>query len=125
MSRVRGTNTAPELRVRRLAHRLGYRFRLHAASLPGHPDMVFPGRRLVIFVHGCFWHRHDCKRASMPLTRPDYWGRKFAATMARDQIALQLLADADWKTLVIWECETRDSVSLEQALRTFLGPVGA
>src|SRR5690348_3561268 len=107
MSRVRGMNTVPELRVRRVAHRLGYRFRLHSSSLPGKPDLVFPRLRSVIFVHGCFWHRHHCRRGTMPQTRSEYWAAKFTATIDRDRRAIQSLGEADWQVLVIWECETR------------------
>ena len=121
MSRIRGANTAPELRVRKIAHRLGYRFRLHSASLPGKPDIVFPRLKSVIFVHGCFWHRHDCKRGSMPQTRPDYWAAKLTATMHRDEAALRALAEAGWRALVIWECETRDPIAVEAIIRRFLG----
>jgi DNA mismatch endonuclease (patch repair protein) len=123
MSRVRGANTGPELRVRRIAHRLGYRFRLHSAALPGKPDIVFPRFRSVVFVHGCFWHRHDCKRGSTPpKTRPEYWAAKFAATTRRDQTALRALSEAGWRVLVIWECETRDPAAIESSLCRFLGP---
>src|SRR5437016_1063157 len=86
MSRVRGKNTYPELLVRKVTHRLGFRFRIHCSKLPGRPDLVFASRRCVIFVHGCFWHRHQgCRRASMPVARSEYWANKFKMTIARDQ----------------------------------------
>src|SRR5947209_7299107 len=90
MSRVRSKNTRPERIVRRVAHRLGFRFRLHRADLPGNPDIVFPGLQRVVFVHGCFWHRHDdCRRASTPVARAEYWEKKFSATIARDRSAIE------------------------------------
>lgn len=126
MSRVRGKHTRPELIVRRLAHRLGYRYRLHRAGLPGRPDLVFAGRRRVIFVHGCFWHRHDdpsCKLARLPKSRQEYWLPKLERNVARDQRALEALKDAGWEALVLWECELNDVAMLVQRIHQFLGPV--
>jgi len=117
MGRVRGVNTKPEMIVRRLAHAIGLRFRLHRGDLPGTPDLVFPGRRTAIFVHGCFWHRHPgCHRASNPKTRPEFWNAKFERNVARDAKVERLLHDAGWDVLIIWECETRDQLGLEQKL---------
>jgi DNA mismatch endonuclease (patch repair protein) len=122
MSRVRSKNTKPERVVRKVAHRLGFRFRLHRSDLPGNPDMAFPGLRCAIFVHGCFWHRHqNCRRASMPVTRAEYWTKKFNATISRDRRAVESLTQAGWRTLIIWECEAIDGAALEQTLIGFLG----
>ena len=124
MRRVRSLNTAPEMRVRKTAHALGYRFRLHRRDLPGKPDLVFPGRRKVIFVHGCFWHQHPgCKRGDRrPRTNTDYWDAKLAANRARDSANTARLTEAGWGVLVIWECETHDERALTQRLKDFLGP---
>ena len=125
MGRIRGTDTAPEMAVRRAAHRLGYRFRLHRRSLPGRPDLVFPARKAVIFVHGCFWHRHEgCSKASSPKTRIEFWTDKFARNIERDREAQDRLEHAGWKVLVVWECGIRDRARLEATLREFLGPAG-
>lgn len=121
MSRVRGKNTAPEMRVRRLAHLLGYRFRLHRRDLPGSPDIVFVSRRKVVFVHGCFWHRHPgCKGTTSPKTRADYWQAKFCDNMVRDQRVQKHLRELGWDVLVIWECETEDQAKLHDILFRFL-----
>ena len=121
MAAVKGKNTQPELRVRKLLHRLGYRFRLHASKLPGKPDIVLPRYRLAVFVHGCFWHRHaGCPKASMPMSRQEFWSEKFSRTVKRDSEALRKLSDAGWWTLVIWECETRDESSLRDRLLEIL-----
>jgi DNA mismatch endonuclease (patch repair protein) len=125
MSRIRGKDTKPELVVRRLAHALGYRYRLHRKDLPGRPDLVFPGRRKVVFVHGCFWHRHPgCRKASTPSTRREFWETKFAQNVERDARKEAELRAAGWEVLVIWECETRDSAAVAKRLREFLGPPG-
>jgi len=120
MSRVRSRNTTPELAVRRLAHALGYRFRLHKKALPGTPDLVFAGRKKVIFVHGCFWHRHQgCSKASTPKTRKEFWQSKFNANMQRDARNVAALKQLGWDVLVVWECETL-SRSLKKRLSRFL-----
>ncbi|MER2135512.1 MAG: very short patch repair endonuclease [Arthrobacter sp.] len=129
MSRIRSKNTKPELKVRRLLHHAGYRFRLHGAaaggSLPGKPDLVFAGRRKVIFVNGCFWHTHSCSAGThAPATNPEFWAAKRARTVARDAAALQALAAAGWEALVVWECELRSPSVLEAELFAFLGPPG-
>ena len=121
MARVRQKNTAPEIVVRKLLHRLGYRFRLHRRNLPGTPDIVLPKYRKILFVHGCFWHRHlDCSKTTTPKTRTEFWQEKFRANVARDQAKEQALRAAGWEPLVIWECQTFDIVKLEQRLRRLL-----
>ncbi len=121
MARVRQKNTAPEIVVRKLLHRLGYRFRLHRRNLPGTPDIVLPKYRKILFVHGCFWHRHlGCGKTTTPKTRTEFWEEKFRANVARDQANEQALRAAGWEPLVIWECETSDIVKLEQWLRRLL-----
>jgi len=119
MALVRGKDTKPELIVRRLAHALGYRFRLHRRDLPGAPDLVFVARRKVVFVHGCFWHRHPgCGRT--PKSRLDFWLPKLTANRARDLRNQRLLRLAGWKTLVVWECQLRRPGAVERRLRRFL-----
>jgi len=126
MSRVRSFDTRPELEVRRLVHRLGYRFRLHRRTLPGTPDLVFPCLRAVIFVHGCFWHRHaGCSKASTPATRPDFWAKKFETNQRRDEKVKQALLSDGWNVEVIWECEVRDKNALSRRLTAFLQPLKA
>lgn len=110
MGRIRGKDTKPEMLVRRVAHGLGFRFRLHRRDLPGSPDLAFPGRRKAVFVHGCYWHRHaGCRYCYAPKSNVDFWEAKFAANQARDQKALEDLRSQGWDTLVIWECEAKDS----------------
>ena len=121
MRAVKGKDTKPEWAVRRLVHALGFRYRLHRKDLPGKPDLVFGPRRKVIFVHGCFWHGHHCKRgARVPKTNRDYWMQKVQRNQDRDTAAQQTLQEAGWNVLVIWECETRDKDALEQRLIAFL-----
>lgn len=121
MSLVRSKNTKPELAVRKLVFSMGYHYRIHDVGLPGKPDLVFRARKKVIFVHGCFWHRHkDCKKATTPSSRTEYWLPKFARTVERDQQHLELLHDLGWKTLVIWECELKDINALAAKLLAFL-----
>lgn len=118
MSRVSGKHTGPEIRTRKAAHALGLRFRLHRNDLPGTPDLVFPKRRVVLFVHGCFWHRHPgCPKASMPGTRPEYWGEKFNANVTRDRRVGEMLKAAGWHVAIVWECETKNPALLDLALR--------
>ena len=118
MARVRQKNTKPEMIVRRIAHRLGLRFRLHRRDLPGTPDLVFPKLRKVVFVHGCFWHRHPgCRLSSTPKTRLAYWLPKFEANVERDQRKAAELTAAGWSVETIWECETRDLKRLTDRLR--------
>lgn len=121
MSRIRGKNTKPELLVRSMVHRMGFRFRLHRADLPGKPDLVFVSRRKVLFVHGCFWHRHkNCKKATTPASNTEYWFPKFDKTVERDRRALYCLRKHGWRPLVVWECESNDMAILARKLRAFL-----
>lgn len=123
MSRIRGKNTGPELAVRKLAFAAGYRYRLHVRRLPGSPDLVFPSRKKVIFVHGCFWHRHDgCSSSRIPKSRVDFWTSKLNGNKSRDARNYQSLIDLGWQVFVVWECELVDLVALEKRLRLFLGP---
>ena len=109
MSRVRGKNTSPELRVRKAAHALGLRFRLHPPDLPGKPDLIFPSRHLAVFVNGCFWHRHPgCPKASAPSS--SFWAAKFSSNVRRDRRVEGELRSLGWKVVVIWECETKKSL---------------
>ena len=124
MRAVKSQDTAPEMIVRRLLHHLGGRFRLHRRDLPGTPDIVLPGRRKVIFVHGCFWHGHDCVRgARAPKTNPDYWRAKIDRNVSRDRQSLTVLEAAGWRVLTIWECETSRTkrAALTARLTDFLG----
>jgi DNA mismatch endonuclease (patch repair protein) len=122
MRAVRSRDTSPELRVRRLAHALGYRYVLDGRGLAGRPDLVFPARRKVIFVHGCFWHFHQCKRGRRrPATNADYWTKKRARNKARDRWAIETVTSDGWQALVVWECQTKDVESLTSMLRRFLG----
>lgn len=108
MSRVAAKNTTPELAVRRQAHAMGLRFRLHRRDMPGSPDLVFPKYRTVVFVHGCFWHRHvGCSKATMPTSSVEYWSAKFERNLERDAWALQSLEKAGWRVLTIWECDAK------------------
>lgn len=119
MSRVKGRNTKPELRVRCIAHAIGLRFRLGRRDLPGSPDLVLPRHRLAVFVHGCFWHRHPgCRRASFPQTRPEYWRDKFDKNIARDHDALLHLEKLGWRSLVLWECEVKDAFEVAIKLKS-------
>lgn len=109
MSGIQGKNTKPELTVRRMLFASGYRFRLHRRDLPGAPDIVMPGRRVAIFVHGCFWHMHKgCRFAKIPATRPEFWKAKLEANVERDRRAIERLQTLGWRVLCVWECSTRD-----------------
>src|SRR4051794_14788413 len=120
MSRIKGRDTKPELRVRRTLHALSYRFRLHCNDLPGKPDIVFRGRRKIIFVHGCFFHMHACKFGKVePQTNADFWRSKREKTVARDAHNLSVLRATGWDVLVVWECETK-SADLPDLLTQFL-----
>lgn len=124
MSRVRGRDTKPEMIVRRLVHGMGYRYRLHVAGLPGRPDLVFRPRRKVIFVHGCFWHRHPdaaCKLARLPKSRLDFWQAKLEGNRARDLTNQARLTAEGWRVLVIWECEIANKEKLAKRIASFLG----
>lgn len=118
MAKIRGRDTGPEMRVRRAAHALGLRFRLYRRQLPGTPDLVFPGRRVALFVHGCFWHRHPgCRFATTPKTRADFWQAKFEGNVARDARKEDELRLAGWMPVTIWECETRDPDQLRDIIQ--------
>lgn len=120
MGRVAQRNSKPEMIVRRALHAAGYRYRLHGKALPGSPDIVFPGRRAVVFVHGCFWHRHNgCRACTTPKTRTAFWKAKFNANVARDARAIAALEAEGWKVHVIWECEANKQ-SFLPALLSFL-----
>lgn len=121
MRAVRSKNTTPELKLRRLLHGAGFRFRLHRKDLPGSPDITFPVRKSVVFVHGCFWHGHDCKRgARAPKSNADYWKAKIARNVARDARNLEALADLGWQVEVVWECELKEPQAVLTRVSTFL-----
>jgi DNA mismatch endonuclease (patch repair protein) len=123
MRAVKSRDTSPERAVRALLTAAGYRYRLHADALPGAPDIVFPGRRAAIFVHGCFWHGHDCKRgARAPRANAEYWRTKIAANRARDIKTLAGLGELGWRALIVWECELKDGAALATRLSAFLEP---
>jgi len=109
MSAIKSKNTKPEIKVRKVLHSMGYRFRLHSKDLPGSPDIVLPKYKTVIFVHGCFWHRHkNCKYASTPKTRQEFWEAKFRENINRDKLNQENLSSKGWKIIVVWECEIND-----------------
>ncbi|MCG7357653.1 very short patch repair endonuclease [Roseomonas mucosa] len=114
MSRIRGRDTKPELLLRRGLHRRGFRYRLYRRDLPGRPDLVFPARRAVVFVHGCFWHGHGCPMCKAPTTRPEFWASKINANRARDSAAVARLGEAGWRVLLVWECALRGPARLPQ-----------
>lgn len=121
MSRIRGKDTKPELKLRSVLHKLGYRFRLHRKDLPGKPDIVLPKYQTAIFVHGCFWHRHEgCRLAYNPKSRIEFWQRKFEENVKRDKENLLRLKESDWKVIVIWECELKDIENLTRKLTNSL-----
>jgi DNA mismatch endonuclease (patch repair protein) len=122
MALVRSKDTKPELRVRRAAHALGFRYRLHVAGLPGRPDLAFPRLRRVVLVHGCFWHRHrGCPRTRLPKSRLDFWKPKLLANARRDRVKIAALRKLGWRVLVVWECETEKPDALRRRLLRFLG----
>lgn len=122
MGRVRNKDTRPEIDLRRVVFSLGYRYRLHSSRLPGHPDLIFAGRKKVIFMHGCFWHRHEgCPLCRMPKSRLDFWRPKLEKNRERDLENQERLRRLGWGFLVVWECELKDRPSLEARLRSFLG----
>ena len=120
MARIKTKNTAPELTVRRLIFSMGYRFRLHRSDLPGKPDIVLPGRRKAIFVHGCFWHAHGCKIGRSPKSNLNFWEPKLKRNAERDRRNTRTLHRQGWSVLTIWQCETRDNSALKTKLRSFL-----
>ncbi|HYL74966.1 MAG TPA: DNA mismatch endonuclease Vsr [Bryobacteraceae bacterium] len=121
MRRVRSKDTKPEMIVRRLTHRLGFRFRLHSKHLPGNPDLVFARRRKVIFVNGCFWHRHNCSGGDLPASNQLYWKAKQARNSRRDKRNEAALKTLGWRVLIVWECEIKDREKLGRRLTRFLG----
>jgi DNA mismatch endonuclease (patch repair protein) len=121
MRRITSKDTKPEIVVRRVLAKLGYRYRLHRKDLPGKPDIVFPGRKKIIFVHGCFWHQHrECREGRIPGSRTEYWVPKLRGNTERDEQHQASLASLGWQVLVIWECQAPDRKALETALKRFL-----
>lgn len=121
MAAVHSKDTEPELLVRSVAHKMGYRFRLHVADLPGAPDLVFPRHRKAVFVHGCFWHRHgQCRFASTPKTRTDFWEKKFKSNVERDRSVQRELQKLGWRVMVIWQCQLKQRGNLVKRLARFL-----
>ena len=117
MSAIKSKNTKPEIAVRKLLHSMGYRFRLHRKDLPGSPDIVLPKYKTVIFVHGCFWHRHEnCKYASTPKTRKEFWNKKFEENIKRDSEIQDKIKNLNWRSVVIWECETKNIENLKEKI---------
>ena len=117
MSAIKSKNTKPEIKVRKILHSMGYRFRLHSKDLPGSPDIVLPKYKTVIFVHGCFWHRHEnCKYASTPKTRKEFWNKKFTENKKRDSEIQEKIKILDWRSVVIWECETKNIKNLRDKI---------
>jgi len=117
MAAVKSKNTAPEIHVRKILHSMGYRFRLHRKDLPGCPDIVLPKHRLCIFVHGCFWHQHpNCKRATLPETRKEFWVEKFKKNKLHHDVAVNELKRLGWRPIVIWECETKKKDLLAEVI---------
>jgi len=124
MSRIGGKDTAPELRVRRLLHALGFRFRLHRTDLPGKPDIVLPRHNKVILVHGCFWHSHEgCPRAALPATNTEFWRTKIEKNVTRDKRVCSELCDLDWSVLIVWQCELKTINVLRARVLNFLSPM--
>jgi DNA mismatch endonuclease, patch repair protein len=124
MSLVKGRDTKPEMLVRRIVSALGFRYRVYSKDLPGKPDIVFPRRKLVILVHGCFWHQHNgCPRAKLPKTRANYWSAKLGTNVVRDRRNIRALRTAGWKVLTIWECQLKKPDSVTAKIMRFLGNI--
>lgn len=124
MRQIRSQNTAPEVMLRQMLHRCGYRFRLHRKDLPGKPDLVFASRKKVIFVHGCFWHQHPgCREGRVPSSRRDYWAPKLARNQQRDRSAQASLNQQGWEYLVLWECDLKDAGAALKMAQRFLEPI--
>jgi|SRR5579871_1689076 len=121
MQAVRTRDTGPEMIVRRLLHFLGFRYRLHRKSLPGSPDIVFPSRKRIVLVHGCYWHGHGCPKGRLPKSRLDYWRAKIESNRRRDRRNIRSLRRLGWAVLVVWQCETHDARLLQRRLLRFLG----
>src|ERR1035437_2530579 len=121
MRRIKSTGSAPEMALRRLVHALGYRYRLHRHDLPGRPDLVFVGRKKVIFMHGCFWHQHPrCKLSHIPRSNKAYWGPKLKRNMVRDKKNRSELGRLGWQSLVLWECQVSEAAKVSRVVRSFL-----
>lgn len=120
MAAVRSKSTRPEILVRKLVFSMGYRYRLHRKDLPGKPDLVFPSRKKVIFIHGCFWHQHGCKGSHLPKTNTDYWVPKLQRNKERDADQMNKLKESGWECLVIWECELKNKDELQKRIKLFL-----
>lgn len=120
MSHIRNADTKPEMIVRRMVHGMGYRYRLHAPDLPGHPDLVFRPRRKVIFVHGCFWHQHGCRQYRQPRTNSSFWEPKLAQNKARDARVQREFSLLGWRIMVIWECQVKKEAILRDQIKKFL-----
>ena len=120
MQAVRSKDTKPEMVVRRLLHRMGYRYRVHRKDLPGRPDIAFISRRKAIFVHGCFWHGHGCAKGQLPKSRLDYWQPKLEQNVRRDRTKIEQLESLGWKVLVVWQCEISNTDDLQERLLDFL-----
>jgi len=120
MKRIKGKNTAPEMIVRKLLHSLGYRYRLYVKNLPGKPDLVFPGRKKIIFVNGCFWHGHGCVKGQLPKSRLEFWGEKISSNISRDQKNQADLKESGWEILIVWQCELKNINSVMHKMVTFL-----
>lgn len=121
MAAIRSKHMKPEIAVRSIAHRLGYRFRLHRRDLPGVPDLVFPGLKKIIFVHGCFWHQHKgCPEGRLPKSRIEYWGPKLSRNIERDAEHLAALRKQGWRALTLWECDITKGAKIEKTIRRFL-----
>jgi DNA mismatch endonuclease (patch repair protein) len=121
MGRVRDKNTTPELAVRSLVHRLGYRYRIHSKKLPGRPDIVFAGRKKIIFIHGCFWHGHEgCPKGKLPKSNLDYWVPKVGGNKERDIEHRRKLESGGWSVLVVWQCELKNEEALKKQIISFL-----
>jgi DNA mismatch endonuclease, patch repair protein len=115
MAGIKGKNTVPEQVLRQAMHKRGFRFRLHAKQLPGHPDLLFPKYKATVFVHGCFWHRHrSCRYATTPATRTEFWQTKFASNVARDRASVRALINSGWRVAIIWECSLRGNVGIQE-----------
>lgn len=124
MSQVKNRNTRPELLVRSLLHRLGYRFRLHRKDLPGTPDIVLPRYRVVIFVNGCFWHGHSCNRGHLPRTNTEFWRHKVLANRIRDTANIQELEELGWKAITVWGCRTSSALRLNELAPVLVKAIG-
>jgi DNA mismatch endonuclease, patch repair protein len=120
MQSVKTRDTGPELAVRRIVYRLGYRYRLNSKKLPGRPDIVLPSRKLAVFIHGCFWHWHGCAKGQAPKSRLEYWAPKLQANRERDAAQVRALEGLGWRVLTVWQCETRDPEALMGRLKRFL-----